>query len=607
MIKNIEQYRIMSTKSLDLTFARITNDILDRDNGWTMNNPREYNDLKKFTRLTLAKAERKTYQMTDVAMASKQAAYALLALSTSGILALGGVKNVYQGYISLVSNIGMDEYFDKRTGTFSLKKAKLSEDKNIVKMADMIDKYVMPASGKRADMILHDINAESENIKRMAKLSADVMNFAEKTYHYSVFAPLKMMADAYFPGGKLSNAADWVKDSWFSMSGSEKYLRSWKMNEAMFHIISEYKMDMDFIEKNSNSSDEAMRKSAETLSKRWTSSKIEDTIKSSLAEIEYELYNKDAEYFGDFNPDSKPFWTHALENAETFPQVMLGFLATSVMTFRHPVNYALNQAIQNTAKQAGRKNFVNIPMGQALLFFMDIANDVSESSREKFGFISDSPLLNAWNQASDASLPFKGVAALCGAGLNMPMTKESYLRIASDYARWTGGLLAGRTLESMAESYYRGEPLFAVMNARWNSTSDLPKLLTAKTFAQYQRASEGVRQASRMTLPFFDTILSSSNDYVKLILETYKGISAITHITKAKESKQMMQELIKSGGAVRDNLLGLGVGSLYQTSPTLDNILRNKTNQSLYQVHIKDQISMTDDPDLVERLEGELE
>ena len=69
----------------------------------------------------------------------------------------------------------------------------------------------------------------------------------------------------------------------------------------------------------------------------------------------------------------------------------------------------------------------------------------------------------------------------------------------------------------------------------------------------------------------------------------------------------MVQELIKSAGSVRDNLLGLGVGSLYQSSPTLDNILRNKTNQSLYQVHIKDQISMTNDPDLVERLEGELE
>lgn len=546
-ITDLESYRAMMNQSYDKLFTRsikfmkLNNDFYS---DWSKSQPwldRQFqihadNTLKFDGEDSVSRSSTKIVELV------RQTAMALLALQSAVTLMGGGPKNIIQGVSTLMMNVSTAEIYEKTKGSVSISESKKSNevisDTTMASVAEAVENIASNSiTGRRAEVSLYDANGETMEAN-YAKALQGVFNFVEKANMYGMMTPflgaLPKTAKEFFANNAVTSNA-----------GSELWLRNYRKHEIMSIVGYEFSLDKAVLDsKLSDPETEAMRSN---IMKKWSKSNYEDTVRNIINEHKAELYEKDSAYFGNFGPDTKPIWASLLlRDGETIAKVMMGFAAANWYTFRQAGNFGLMTGVMATARAMGEGSVkglkttspIAMPMATMGMMLLDCYNTITGDEDKVV-----SPFLSGLNQMQDAGLPIKALALLVAPMFNMSLNDVATDEIIKSLSRYGGGMLAGKTVESITQDMRNDlVPLSTMMQSIENYGEHLPEFLirlaSAKSLQQFKEAKDYANSAYQITFPAIDNIAGGNNDVIRLFVNGLVAGKA-TFETLKKDDKSL--------------------------------------------------------------------
>lgn len=533
-VTDIESYRAMMTKAHGILFARRINDKILNDadyRDWKTNHQFEHAVIAKYANMELSNLSSERVQSSKYVELFRQTMIALLGLQNAVTLMGSGPKNLIQGLSSLGMHKNLTDVRDMYAGKLSIKHAKDSIETigdstfgDVANRTDLILNNLI--SGRRAEVKLYDAMTEGLEGK-YAKILQGVFTFVENSNQYGMLAPFASV----LPKTLLDSVAEGSVTKLFTNAGSEMTLRNWRKHEAFNMIGFEFHTDKMMLESAEFKGDK------ESIKTKWSKHNIDDTIRKIADKYKYDLYEKDNAYFGDFGTDTKPFWSHTLlHDGDTIAKVMLGAILANRYMFLQAGYKGLSDGLMSTAKEVGetigsKSATINSPVVVPCVVLGALGLDLYNT------FFADEysmniPLVGALNQMQEVGVATKAIALITAPLFNFNMSKESHDKCIESLSRWGGGMVAGKTLNSIMQDIEKDlTPFTTMLQSNMNYPVHLTKgiygLVASHTSAEYKESKDYINSAYQLTFPGLDNIFGGNNDVLRMAVNTLAMFGSI--------------------------------------------------------------------------------
>lgn len=550
---DLESYRSMITKASEVLFARRARNHIVNDDGyasWKDNHTMEDRVYRKYIDMTLNDLSGERRQTSKTVEMLRQTSLALLGLENAVTLLGSGPKNLIQGASSLLMNVNVDEFRAKASGKLSIKNALQSNEsigdlsfQDVASTTNIIADNMI--SGRRAEIQLYE-SKDGKFEENYTKGLQKIFNFVESSNSYGMLLPFK----ALFGIGK--SVPDTFVGTLLTNAGSEKFLRNWRKHEAFSMIGFEFHADRAMLDSSTTSSDVK-----ETIKNKWSKKNVNNTVRDIIDKYKYDLYEKDNRYFGDFGQDTKPFWTHVMLNdSDTISGVIGGFMLANWYMFRQAGNFGLSTGLMSTAKMAGEmiagkpSNATSAPVAVPMVVLGALGLDLYNTF---FGTDSDlnSPLISALNQMQDVGVATKATALFTAPLFNFNMTPETANSIMTSLSRYSGGMFAGKTVDSIAQDIRKDLSPFSTMfqsikNYPVHLMRGLNGLMASTNITKFKESQDYVNSAYQITFPAIDNILGGNNDILRMFANTLSAVSSTVNTVRASDSDKSAMATVRN-------------------------------------------------------------
>jgi len=515
--------------------------------------------LNRFTARTDSKRRNKSEIFQNVKK------WTIAGMSLQGTMPLmdSAQNNVIQATMARFNTISLSQFIDFNSTT---KASKASSDKNIVAITNRVHDLVEDkVRGRNADFVLHDVDMTVNS-----KALKAAFEIAEGSIRYGHLAPIAMGVKGLktlwnLGGGNVSTDTSSMKDTkYFSMSGSEQWIRNFDTKVATNQMVAMYKaQSLENPDKFKNISDADL--------KNWTN----EAMKSNqyyFARIEEELH-------GNFTKDTKPFSAYRLGDAETTSDLIIGLASAQFYMFRQATTFGLLGAVGSLGKQAGAAKHGKIHEQSAFAASIILADLAYEYYSDMW---ADNPIrfgaLNAVNQIDPLLGGLEGLHAVMAPLFDLKVTQEQYDGITEKLARFGAGMVRGTLSEDE-----NNKPFLEQIKGMLDLTSVAMRAAEPITLT-FDMLTQGVntrnakdfkdRMRNRGTgwAPV-DNILGPGNDFLRFFLKSTMTASAMA--TDGKRSEQQEQSYLRTN-LMKSLLLGkLGFGFY-----TFDNETNTRINNA---------------------------
>jgi len=446
----------------------------------------------------------------------------LMTLGLQGTMGLSesALNNYIQGTIGALNIVSGEQYVDL---AFNLGRAKNNPDKNIGIIADVVKKESEgKIKGRKASFVLTDVDANNQDqfLKAGFKLAEAAMSYGPLLPALTILKPLSKM---------LGKSTEPLKDRFYSMTGSEQILRNFNSKVLMNMVHAKY----------------VAQKAAGTAPK--TQKGLEEFVKNIMKDNQYYFDRFDQTMFGDFDKQTKPFWTYSLNSAEKYRDLFTGLAGAQFYMFRQAGMFGLLGSIsQGLAKPfiaggKGTKTSAITTIAPAIIgldLIYEFASDM----------LMDDPIkLSALNAVNQLDLPLgalEWIHCQMAPMLGMNVTEQQFQNVTDKLIRFGAGMLKGNRLEDEDETLYKQSDLAGYFARAAHATVEPFRIIK-------DIAIDGVnpdntkefkdRIRNRATgVGMLDAIIGPGNDALRMILKsTYTAGTLFGSGTDTRSNKQM--------------------------------------------------------------------
>jgi len=469
---------------------------------------------------------------------------ALMSLGLQGTLGLtkSALNNYSQALIGRLNTISGDQYLNIR-GVFD--RDKKSPDKTLAMVADTVERETKDRiKGRKAGFIMQDIDAENMNkvsIESIDNMIKKGFELSEASISYGMALPLVgvLKGVGAITRINIDNLKNGLKDNFLSMAGSEQIIRNFTSKVIMNEAHAKY-VGLKAAGKEPKGQKE-----------------VEAFVKDILKGSQYTHDRLDGVLHGDFDKQTKPFWSYSLNKAEDYQHLLTGLAQAQMYMFKQAGMFGMMGAISGGLAKPigyGKKGNLGInaagissvaPMIIGLDFVYEFMMDM----------ITDDPIrmsyTNAFNQLD---LPLAGAEAIWGMTVAMTggnVTEAQFKNITDKFRSFGLGMTYGRDVD---DKEMKGMGTIALAA---NSTIEPFKII-------FDIATEGVnpenakefktRMRNRNTQwGMLDQIIGTGNDPLQTILKTAYTAGTFFGEGKGKDADKMSYLRIN---AIKSLILG---------------------------------------------------
>ena len=613
LLHDLASFKGLIVRSSELMFARTLNNLVNTDREYARWSAEPRNafvarQLKIFARNTI-KANSPSTKPSKGLELFRQTLMCVLGMENAVTLTFSGIKNRLQGMQGLSLNMSSDEIYSKLAGNLSFRR--ISEnaglDKTSFDISNIVDEYLERSiTARRAETQLFDTE-DAGLVGGYSRFLQMGFNFVEQSNMYGAFTLPRFMYKKLKGQSAVANNAFALTGAgkWLTNYGSEKALRDFRKVEALNYVMFNYTLDAKMLESNNVSDEDKSR-----IKSKWGSG-LNDTVIKIIEDSKFELYEKDNKYFGDFGPDTKPFYSHEyLRNGDNAIKVFLGFCFANWYMFRQASSFGLDTTIMSMARAIGEVSYgkklnVSAPLFAPAATLAIMLNEYYDSM---FGdeYSMTSQAFTAFNQGQDVGMVLKPLTMLMAMNFDLPVSETAHKNMCDQLARWGGGMLAGKTLQSIVEDADKDlSPLTTMMQSWKNSAVHAPlamaQLISAKTSKEIGESKKYLQSAYGLTFPAIDNIVGGNNDIIRQFVNGLYGLVSTYKTSVADESErkdlaQMRNKLIMK--PIKD-LLGMSVLEVMNNRKDLEIKGINDVEEQTF----KDILDMNENSQLIREVE----